>query len=147
MSRYLIDRIASLANVELHTLTEVAGLEQEDDGALSAVRWRRKGGEEVRAPVRHLFLFVGADPNTRWLADCGFALDEKGFVLTGPVLEASDLAPYGWSRQRARRRPWRPTGPASSPLATSAPVRPSASPRRWARGPRWWPQIHAYLAL
>lgn len=31
---------------------------------------------------RHLFLFIGADPNTLWL-DGSVALDGTGFVLTG----------------------------------------------------------------
>ncbi len=33
-------------------------------------------------PIRHVFLFLGAEPNTRWLGDC-VALDKDGFVLTG----------------------------------------------------------------
>ena len=33
--------------------------------------------------MRHLFLFIGADPNTYWLKDPGVALDPNGFVLTG----------------------------------------------------------------
>ena len=33
--------------------------------------------------MRHLFLFIGAEPNTDWLAGSGIALDPKGFVLTG----------------------------------------------------------------
>lgn len=31
----------------------------------------------------HLFLFIGADPNSDWLLECGVELDRKGFVLTG----------------------------------------------------------------
>src|ERR1700737_2899403 len=31
------------------------------------------------------FLFIGAEPNTDWLAQCDVALDEKGFVRTGEV--------------------------------------------------------------
>jgi thioredoxin reductase (NADPH) len=51
---------------------------------LEAIRWRPRGnGAEVRRPVRHLFLFIGADPNTDWLAGSGIGLDAKGFVLTG----------------------------------------------------------------
>jgi thioredoxin reductase (NADPH) len=54
------------------------------DGALSAVHWRHTlTGERVRRPARHLFLFIGADPNTGWLKGAGVALDPKGFVLTG----------------------------------------------------------------
>jgi len=37
----------------------------------------------VRRPIQHLFLFIGADPNTDWLSGSGVALDRKGFVLTG----------------------------------------------------------------
>ncbi len=84
MSRYLVDRIGGLANVEVLTDTQIAGLEG-SDGMLQAIRWRRgPSGEEVRREIHHLFLFIGADPNTDWLAGSGVALDPKGFVLTGP---------------------------------------------------------------
>jgi thioredoxin reductase (NADPH) len=83
MSRYLVDRIAGLSNVEVLTQTNVTGFEGRD-GMLEAVRWRgRTSGEEVRRPIRHLFLFIGADPNTDWLSGSGIRLDAKGFVLTG----------------------------------------------------------------
>jgi thioredoxin reductase (NADPH) len=82
MSRYLVDRIAGLANVEVLTQTRVTGLEG-NGGMLEAVRWRGPAGEETRRPLRHLFLFIGADPNTDWLKGAGVALDPKGFVLTG----------------------------------------------------------------
>ena len=83
MSRYLVDRVSGLANVEVLTQTEICMLEGAD-GALSAVHWRHTlTGERVRRPARHLFLFIGADPNTGWLKGAGVALDPKGFVLTG----------------------------------------------------------------
>jgi thioredoxin reductase (NADPH) len=31
-----------------------------------------------------VFLFIGADPETDWLAGCGIELDARGFVLTRP---------------------------------------------------------------
>ena len=37
----------------------------------------------MRWPIQHLFLFIGAEPNTDWLSGSGVALDRKGFVLTG----------------------------------------------------------------
>ena len=84
MSRYLVDRISGLANVEVLTRTEIAALEG-NDGMLHAVRWRHTvSGEEMRRDIRHLFLFIGAEPNTDWLAGSGVALDPRGFVLTGP---------------------------------------------------------------
>ena len=82
MSRYLVDRIAGLSNVEVLTQTNVTGLEGRG-GVLEAIRWRQKSGEAVRKPIAHLFLFIGADPNTQWLSGSGVALDAKGFVLTG----------------------------------------------------------------
>ena len=43
-----------------------------------------------------LFLFIGADPNTDWLAGSGVALDAKGFVLTGN--EPAKRSPCAWRR-------------------------------------------------
>jgi thioredoxin reductase (NADPH) len=33
-------------------------------------------------PVRQVFMFIGAEPNTTWLTGC-LELDEKGYILTG----------------------------------------------------------------
>jgi thioredoxin reductase (NADPH) len=83
MSRYLVDRIHALANVEVVAGATVSGLEGHD-GMLQAVRWRLGAtGEEIHRPVSHLFLFIGAEPNTDWLNGSGIALDAKGFILTG----------------------------------------------------------------
>ena len=82
MSRYLVDRITGLTNVEIVTRSSITGVEGHN-GMLESVRWRQAGSPEVQRPIRHLFLFAGADPNTDWLADSGVALDAKGFVLTG----------------------------------------------------------------
>jgi thioredoxin reductase (NADPH) len=92
MSRYLIDRIASLPNVEVVTQAVVTGLEG-SNGKLEAIRWRAgKDATEHRCPLRHLFLFIGADPNTNWLAGSGVALGPKGFVLTGEGCQSDRLA-------------------------------------------------------
>jgi thioredoxin reductase (NADPH) len=83
MSRYLIDRIAALPNVELHTRTEVVGLEGDAASGLTGAVFRdRATGETHACPLRHLFLFIGADPNAAWVEDC-VAVDRKGFVVTG----------------------------------------------------------------
>src|SRR5262249_42467503 len=97
MSRYLVDRIAGLANVELVTEAQISGLEGRD-GMLQAVRGRRGTQGEVRRDIGHLFLFIGAEPNTDWLAGSGVALDEKGFVLTG-----ADAAPGRRLLETSRR--------------------------------------------
>ena len=83
MSQYLVERIKSLPNVEILTRTEINGLEGAD-GTLANVRVRnRDSGAEHVCAIGHIFLFIGADPNTDWLAECGIDLDEKGFVCTG----------------------------------------------------------------
>jgi thioredoxin reductase (NADPH) len=41
--------------------------------------------------MRHLFLFIGADPNTDWLAGSDIARDAKGFVLTGKPAGAAHM--------------------------------------------------------
>jgi thioredoxin reductase (NADPH) len=42
----------------------------------------RKSGDTWKVDAQHMFLFIGADPNTQWL-DRRIALDNKGFVTTG----------------------------------------------------------------
>jgi len=84
MSRYLIDRIEATANIEVLTRTEVVALIGSHESYLERVRWRRTTTqEETELAIRNLFVFVGADPATRWLQDCGVLLDAKGFVRTG----------------------------------------------------------------
>ncbi|QUN32456.1 FAD-dependent oxidoreductase (plasmid) [Cupriavidus sp. KK10] len=81
MSHYLVERIGSLPNVTVHTRVELTALEGE--ARLERVRYRGAGGIEGSLTAHHLFVFIGADPNTRWLGHCGVSLDSKGFVLTG----------------------------------------------------------------
>ena len=82
MSRYLVERIRGLANVQVVTGATVNALSGRD-GMLEAVCWQIGAGQETRRPINHLFLFIGADPNTDWLKGSSIALDAKGFVLTG----------------------------------------------------------------
>jgi thioredoxin reductase (NADPH) len=88
MSRYLIERIASLPNVTIHTNSEVTGLEGGE--RIERVRYRRHDGASDSLATHHLFLFIGADPNTGWLRTCGVSVDAKGFVLTGADVGAAD---------------------------------------------------------
>ncbi len=84
MSRYLIDRIAAAPNVELMTKTEIVALGGTPGRGLERVRWRdRRTDAETEAPIRNVFLFIGADPATEWLQGCGVAVDNAGFVVTG----------------------------------------------------------------
>jgi thioredoxin reductase (NADPH) len=100
MSQYLIDRIAANPRIVLHTRTEVVAL-QGDRGGLTGITWRnRDSGEEHGCETRHLFLFVGAVPNTAWLHGCWIELDRGGFVQTGHDLTETALAGAGWAEDR-----------------------------------------------
>ena len=83
MSRYLIDRIKALPNVELHTKTEIVALEGDQVTGLTGAVFRCKTtGATHTCPLRHIFLFIGAEPNANWLEQC-VDVDGKGFVITG----------------------------------------------------------------
>ncbi len=86
MSQYLIERIEAQPNIEVVIGCEITELHGAD-GALDEVCWRdRTVGTETRRPVRYLFSFIGAEPNTDWLAASGLKLDDRDFVLTGDEL-------------------------------------------------------------
>jgi thioredoxin reductase (NADPH) len=88
MSQYLIERIESLPNVDVVIGCEITKLDG-NAGELEAVTVReRNSGSEMREPVRFLFSFIGADPNTDWLQGSGIRLDERGFIQTGGAVGA-----------------------------------------------------------
>lgn len=89
MSRYLVERIAATANIELCTRSEILALEGTSGEGVSRVHWiDRSAGVRRTSDVRHVFLFVGAEPATEWLKDTEVALDRTGFVITGARPEA-----------------------------------------------------------
>jgi thioredoxin reductase (NADPH) len=93
MSRYLIDRIKAQGNIELLPHTEVSKLTVDASGVLEGVTWRdSRTGQETDRPIRHLFLFIGADPCTHWLDGCPAAMDDKGFVLTGLAARPGEMS-------------------------------------------------------
>ena len=93
MSRYLIDRIAASPGIDLHVNTELTRLDGDANARLAKVSWRNtRTGDEITSPMRNLFLFVGADPETHWLEGSGVALDRQGFVITGRADERDGTA-------------------------------------------------------
>jgi thioredoxin reductase (NADPH) len=53
--------------------------------------------------LRHLFLFIGADPNSAWLEDC-VDTDDKGFVVTGRAFTAPPLPRPAFLLETSRPR-------------------------------------------
>jgi thioredoxin reductase (NADPH) len=93
MSRYLIERIAALPNVVLHARTEVTALLGDAASGLHGLTLRNcDTGDLATMQIRHLFLFIGADPNTAWLSKCSVALDPQGFVRTGAAASGERTA-------------------------------------------------------
>jgi thioredoxin reductase (NADPH) len=98
MSRYLIDRIEAQPNVDVVIGCEINELVGAG-GVLEGVSWRdRNSGAVTERPVRYLFSFIGAEPNTDWLAASGLKLDERKFVLTGDEV-GEDRLPMETSRR------------------------------------------------
>jgi thioredoxin reductase (NADPH) len=84
MSRYLIDRITGLPDIEVRYQTEVR--------ELAGSRWlERVEVEDVTTQTREtlpaaaLVVLIGAEPHTEWLAG-SVRLDDGGYVVTGSAL-------------------------------------------------------------
>ncbi|HYW30833.1 MAG TPA: FAD-dependent oxidoreductase, partial [Gemmatimonas sp.] len=101
MSRYLVERLARLENVQLHTASAVQALSGTDrlQGLTIA---RIDGSDVVKVAVRALFIFIGAVPHSDWLRNC-VERDRAGFVVTGPALSPASLASDAW--QQVQRSP------------------------------------------
>jgi thioredoxin reductase (NADPH) len=93
MSAYRVERIHAHPLIQVRLRTEVEAVSC--DGELRSVT---AGGEEI--PARALFLCLGGVPRTGWAGDAGVALDERGFILTGPDLRRGGSLPPEWPLER-----------------------------------------------
>jgi thioredoxin reductase (NADPH) len=93
MSHYLIQQLESIDNVHVRTRTvvgEAHGVEH-----LEGLRLDHADGSSEKVDTSHLFIFIGAQPETEWL-DGVVERDERGFVWTGPDLLVDGGRPAGW---------------------------------------------------
>jgi thioredoxin reductase (NADPH) len=87
MSDYLLSRLQNDPAITIHHETEMTALHGGD--RLEAVTIQnRSTGAEMTIRTAAVFVMVGAAPNTAWLSGL-VALDDKGFVLTGPEAGAA----------------------------------------------------------
>ena len=95
MSRYLIDRLAALPNFRLQVRSSITSLVGDAATGLKAAVIRDiSTGSLSHLPLRHLFLFAGAEPNTSWMQGCA-QTDRSGFLLTGSDVSGMSPARFG----------------------------------------------------
>ncbi|GGY84502.1 FAD-dependent oxidoreductase [Pseudoduganella plicata] len=150
MSTYLIDRIRATPNIELHTHTEIVALEGDEEGLKQVMLRNNAAGTEKLRDVCRVFLFIGADPNTDWLGDCGVDVDPQGFIRTGHDVTKAQC------RANFENGIYPPDQPERAALETSVPgvfaigdVRAGSTKRVAAgvgEGAQVVSQIHAFLA-
>ena len=98
MSQYLIDQIKRTPHIEVVTgsrIAEVHGTER-----LEAISIHCGDSNETsRVPASSLYVFIGAEPHTDWLAGV-VERDVRGFILTGADLARNGKYPRGWPLDR-----------------------------------------------
>src|SRR5262252_3081428 len=96
MSRYLIDQIAATPNIAVRCRANV--IEAHGETHLEAISVADAETRET-LPTKSLFIFIGAQPHTEWLAG-KLERDEHGFILSGPDLLRDGRRPRGWTIER-----------------------------------------------
>jgi len=95
MSDYLIRQIGAAPNVDVCYRVQVAdGTDARTGHLRSLVLQDTASGVRRSVPADALFVLIGSQPRTQWLAD-SVARDRRGFVLTGPDLPPGTRWPPG----------------------------------------------------
>ena len=98
MSQYLINQLKATTNVHIEFNSSVVGAHGEDH--LEEISVHCSTTNEVnKVPANSLFIMIGAAPNTDWLANI-VERDERGFILSGPLLMRDGKRPKGWTLDR-----------------------------------------------
>ncbi len=99
MSEYLVTEISTTANIQVRLCTEVVGGAGRGSLETLTLQGTRDGDPEVVAAAA-LFLMIGAEPHTQWLAG-SVQRDTAGFILTGRDLDQAGEPPAGWPLERS----------------------------------------------
>jgi thioredoxin reductase (NADPH) len=98
MSQYLIDQVQRTPNIQIWNHASVA--EVHGDKRLEEISVSCSDTDKVeRVPTSSIFIFIGALPQTDWLAGL-VERDDRGFILTGPDLIRDGERPKGWELER-----------------------------------------------
>ena len=99
MSQYLIDQINETKNIEVMLSSNILAIKGEDRLESVTVS-NAKDGENITIPISSIFIFIGAQPRTDWLAGV-IERDKNGFILTGPdLMPDRHSRPRGWTVDR-----------------------------------------------
>src|SRR3712207_9594794 len=94
MSHYLVRQVEATPAITVRSRTEV--VDARGGGRLECLTLRDGLGGRTDVPAAAVFIMIGAEPGTEWLAS-GLALDQHGFVLTG-----GDVPGSAWPLTRER---------------------------------------------
>jgi thioredoxin reductase (NADPH) len=99
MSKYLIDAIAGIPNVDVRTGTQVVGVKA--DGQLREVLITSPQSQTAQ-PLRAnaLFICIGGEPRTDAVGGTGLVIDDAGYVPTGSELASFTHMAKGWDVPR-----------------------------------------------
>ncbi|HKW57566.1 MAG TPA: FAD-dependent oxidoreductase [Candidatus Acidoferrum sp.] len=98
MSHYLIEQIAKTPNIQVWTKTQLLAVQ--GDSRLTGITVRcDTDGSTQDLPASSLFIFIGAQPRTAWLANL-IERDDRGFVLSGPDLLKNGKRPSSFTLDR-----------------------------------------------
>ena len=95
MSQYLIDQINETGTIHVEYSSRVTEVHGETRLESISIKCDRTG-DVSQVPAAALFIFIGAEPRTGWLAGT-VERDARGFILTGPDLMRDGKRPKGWS--------------------------------------------------
>ncbi len=98
MSQYLVAQIESTPNIRVlinSSVTEVHGSDRLETITIAD----SSTGQTQTVPATALFIFIGAQPRTEWVADM-LERDDMGFILAGTDLMKDGQSPKGWTLRR-----------------------------------------------
>lgn len=98
MSQYLVEQIQSIKNIDVRLQSDMSAVHGSD--RLEAITIRNiETGETDKVPADGVFLYIGAVPNSEFVADI-VERSNDGFILTGPELMRDGCRPKNWRLQR-----------------------------------------------